>query len=81
MHTKRYEETYDGRITYFNVPTQVRFWDGEEYVGGIGVEDYIICGCCGGKVDLEEVYLEAPKRGCIITIYDDWNDISAFIIG
>lgn len=46
-------------------------------LGGILVDDgltsYVICGCCGGVFSLEEVD--------ILEKYDDWNDLSAEIMG
>lgn len=55
---------------------QVEFrleWD-ENYSGGILVDDkYIICGCCGGVVELEDVAEVYP--------YPVWIDISDAIIG
>ena len=52
--------------------------DGNVY-GGIlcdfvGVDEaFIICGCCGGIVDPEEV--------TIVKTYDNWVDLSKEIIG
>lgn len=46
----------------------------ENYSGGILVDGkYIICGCCGGVIELEEVAEIYP--------YSDWVDISDEIIG
>lgn len=87
---KDYVVNSHGHIVYFNVPTQVRFYwnDGEDresehWIGGIGYEDNIICGCCGGLVDMAEVYEEYEE------VYDDgvaievlpWIDISDEIVG
>lgn len=56
--------------------------EGEDaYFGGILVskdevptdDDFIICGCCGGIVTLDEVEEMEP--------YDDWADASDFILG
>ena len=40
-----------------NQPTQVLFWDhtGDHYAGGILYGDVIICGCCGGIFDVDEI--------------------------
>lgn len=37
------------KYDYFDVPTQVQFWDYKKrrYNGGIAYRDEIICGCCG----------------------------------
>ena len=55
---------------------QVKFKDFDGVVhGGILVEEdgIIICGCCGGTFEVEEVE--------IIETYDYWVDISDSIIG
>ena len=46
------------RRVFFEKPTQVRFWEcaEQDYVGGIAYEDKIICGCCGGILEIEEIY-------------------------
>lgn len=48
---------------YFETPTQVLFKqdketmleNGAEWFAGIAYHDEIICGCCGGIVEIEEV--------------------------
>lgn len=40
---------------YFDKPTQVKFDDGEDGACGIAFEDYIICACCGGIFEIDEV--------------------------
>ena len=54
---------------------QVKFIDENETVlGGIMIDnDYIICGCCGGVIEVEEV--------TILETYDTWVNISEEIIG
>ena len=46
------------RQTYFEVPTQVRFFEPEDgdYIGGIAYCGEIICGCCGSAIDIEDLY-------------------------
>lgn len=46
-------ERYDS----FERPTQVAFWDmmQDRYLGGIAYDTEIICGCCGGIVEIVEV--------------------------
>lgn len=60
---------------------QCKFKDLENdtILGGILNEDekYIICGCCGGIIDLSE----EPSDYEIIKIYDNWLNISEEIIG
>lgn len=63
---------------YFQIPTQVKFWDvdGDHYVGGIAYHDYIICGCCGGLIPIQEVFEFTPEEVTPIIAMDDWTDIS-----
>ena len=72
------------RYRKFENPTQVMFWDtdGNHWCGGIGYGTEIICGCCGGVVDIDEVYEFAPEE--IINPlmpFEHWVDISIEIIG
>lgn len=70
---------------FFDVPTQVAFWDvdGDHYVGGIAYHNEIICGCCGGVVLIDEVYEFTPadvKEP--IHVFDKyWVDVSGEIKG
>lgn len=68
---------------YFEVPTQVAFWDedGSHYIGGIAYGTEIICGCCGGVVEIAEVYEFAPEDVTPIVVYDDWEAFDDYIIG
>lgn len=69
---------------FFNKPTQVKFWDGEEkqYVGGIAYQDEIICGCCGSIFEILDIYDNAQDDGMTAIIeYDYWGNISDEIIG
>lgn len=70
---------------FFEVPTQVMFWDvdGDYYVGGIAYHDEIICGCCGGIVSIEEVYEFAPTgvKEPIYVFDKCWVDLSQEIMG
>lgn len=45
------------KIRNFDVPTQVAFKSENDHVWhcGIGYNDIIICGCCGGIVPLDEL--------------------------
>ena len=70
--------------TTFDTPTQLKFWEvgGDDYIGGIGYGNEIICGCCGGIVDPKEVYEFAPDDVVPIVVYEDyWVDISNEIMG
>lgn len=67
------------RKTYYEVPTQVKFWVDEE---GIGIETYvgiaycnrIICACCGGifLLDDDDETVEVLEEM-------DWIDFSEYI--
>ena len=57
---------------YFETPTQVAFWDENQYVGGIAYKDEIICGCCGGVVKIDEIIEFAPSDVKPIIDYHDW---------
>lgn len=70
------------KYDYFEVPTQVKFWDAR-YIGGIAYRDKIICGCCGGIFDISIIYEVAPDtlEDDPIIVYDNWVDISQDICG
>ena len=70
------------KYNYFEVPTQVKFWDGC-YIGGIAYREEIICGCCGYALDISSIYEFAPdtlEEDPIIP-YDNWVDLSSEICG
>ena len=64
-------------IKYFEKPTQVKFFDKDNniWVGGIAYHGEIICGCCGGTLEIDEL---AEHE---MVIYDDWVNLSYEIIG
>jgi hypothetical protein len=67
----------------FDVPTQVAFWDigCDHYCAGIAYRDEIICACCGGVTELDEIYESAPYGVIPIVAYRDWIDFAYEIIG
>ena len=72
--------------SYFNNPTQVIFADPEnpgEWLCGIAYRDVIICSCCGGVFDIDEVIEMVRKDGvnCAIHVYPEWVDITDEIVG
>ena len=71
------------KYNYFQVPTQVKFWDAPSghYIGGIAYRDEIICGCCGGIFDITEIYELAPDalKEDPIVVYDTWVNLSSKI--
>ena len=61
------EKQKQERILDFNRPTQVKFIDFDRdignddnkepyWIGGIAFGDKIICGCCGGIIDIQGYY-------------------------
>lgn len=70
------------KYNYFEIPTQVKFWDGR-YIGGIGYRDEIICGCCGGIFRISDIYEVAPDTldNDPIVVYKGWVGLSSEICG
>lgn len=53
---------------------QIKFREDEAIIGGFLVDDNtIICGCCGGTFEKDEIE--------ILEIYDSWVDLNCEIIG
>lgn len=73
------------KYDYFNVPTQVKFWDhnGGHYIGGIAYRDEIICGCCGGIFNINEIYQFASSEldNNPIILTHRWKSIDYEICG
>ena len=72
--------------TYFDRPTQVVFADPDnpgDWLVGIAYRDEIICGCCGGVFNIDDVIEMATEDGvrCAIHEYPEWNDIADEIVG
>ena len=74
-----------GRIKVFDIPTQVRFFEGAYWLTGIGYKDEIICGCCGGVFQIDQIYELAEEADTEIVDpiqpYKNWIDISEEIRG
>ena len=69
-------EKYD-----FSTPKQVVFADTDnigEWLIGIAYNDVIICACCGGVFEIDEIYELATAAGIQEPIYSykEWVDIS-----
>ena len=64
--------------TYYNDPTQVKFWDADGYhwIGGVAYHDIIICGCCGCVFEITEILEEAPEDIAVPILELPWIDIS-----
>jgi hypothetical protein len=58
---------------HFDMPTQVLFWDndGSHYSHGIAVGETVICSCCGGLFDIEEIF-EEPEDSIAPLIDIGW---------
>ena len=73
------------KYNYFEVPTQVKFWDcfDEHYLGGIAYRNEIICGCCGGVFDISKIYESAPDTldNDPIVVVKGWKGLSDKICG
>ncbi len=72
--------------TYFDRPKQVVFADPDnpgEWIVGIAYKDEIICACCGGIFDIDDVIEQAKLDGVKQAIYpyEDWVDIAYGITG
>ena len=61
-----------------SVAAQVKFWDGENWCAGIMVGQHIVCGCCGGIFDVDEVLQDGREEGIEnpIEIFETWVDLS-----
>lgn len=82
-----------GRYYYFEKPTQIKFWDiqPQDYVGGIGYHDEVICGECGHVMKINDIYDEvaeaaeagepAPDLNEVIMEYATWVPLNQEITG
>ena len=67
--------------TWFDVPTQVAWFEDNHYCAGIAYEDKVICACCGGVTSIEEIIEFAPSGVVPIVAYDTWVNVHEEIIG
>ena len=68
--------------TSYEAPTQVMFHDPDGvYNFGIAWGDKIICACCGGVFEVEEILKFALEDQPAIYEYSTWNDLSNEIYG
>ena len=90
MNEKIYE------VKHYDIPKQVRFLDlgdtGSDkpiWMGGIAIDDSIICGCCGACFSIQDLFDDwtaygrevYPEIDTPLEEYDYWVDISESIIG
>ena len=67
---------------FYDTPTQVMFHNPDGgYSFGIAWGDKIICACCGGVLEIEEVRESALEDQPAIYEYCTWNDLSEEIFG
>ena len=81
--------SYEYTPLYYGTPCQVKFVDCGDpdnitLCGGIAYHDFVICGCCGAILSIQEIIDDAVANGyhwddAIIEM--DWIDISQEIIG
>jgi hypothetical protein len=74
IHTWEYKSWYD-------VPTQVAWFDEDSYAAGIAYCDEIICACCGRIITIDEVNECTPEGIVPIIEYDRWVNLREKIIG
>ena len=67
--------------TWFDVPTQVAYFDEHVYHSGIAYKDEIICACCGGVIEIDDLIQWAPVGVVPIVPYKDWVSFRDEIIG
>ena len=72
--------------SYFDRPAQVVFADPDnsgEWLAGIAYHDEIICACCGGVFNIDDVIEMAEEDGICQAIYEysEWNDVADEVVG
>ena len=73
-------------MKFYEKPKQVIFADPEnpgDWLAGIAFHDCIICSCCGGVFEIEDVIKQAKEDGVVNPIYEyeDWSDLTDDIFG
>ena len=73
-------------MKFYEKPKQVIFADPEnpgDWLAGIAFHDCIICSCCGGVFEIEDVVKQAKEDGVVNPIYEyeDWSDLTDDIFG
>ena len=71
---------------YYGTPCQVRFYDAHDNMwrGGIALHDFVICGCCGVMLKIQDIIDDAEKYNihwdeAIVEL--EWIDIEEAIRG
>ena len=69
-------------VVQSGVAVQVIFYDGDNMCSGILHGKHIICACCGGVFEVDEVIERAREDGQVpVRVFDTWADISDEIKG
>ena len=73
-------------MEYFERPKQVLFADPEnpgDWLAGIAYLDTVICSCCGGVFEIDDIVKIAKEDGVInpIYVYENWSDLTDDIYG
>ena len=73
-------------MKFYEKPKQVIFADPEnpgDWLAGIAFHDCIICSCCGGVFEIEDVVKQAKEDGVVNPIYEYeyWSDLTDDIFG
>ena len=73
-------------MKFYEKPKQVMFADPEnpgDWLVGIAFHDSIICSCCGGIFEIEDVIQMAKEDAVVNPIYEyeDWSDLTDDITG
>ena len=75
MATK-YENLPTGFFAENGIPKQVMFWDGEGMCSGILYKDVVICACCGGVYEVQDILENVPEGQTALRIFKDWIGFS-----
>ena len=62
-----------------SVAVQVKFWDGENWCAGFMVGQRLVCGCCGGIFDVDEI-LEKYLKGLKFHYVQDIQEVIDFAL-
>ena len=73
-------------MKFYEKPKQVIFADPEnpgDWLAGIAFHDSILCSCCGGVFEIEDVVKQAKEDSVINPIYEyeHWSDLTDDIFG
>ena len=79
------EDAYSNVYTYecsswYDTPTQVAWFDDGAYEAGIAYHDEVICACCGGVTEIDDL-IRAPIGVAPIVTYKHWYSFKETVIG